>query len=233
MNHAYSYDALIIDPDLDSRIRLKQATVAIPSFEKGIQISNFKDALERLQDEDKVDLVFISHRFPHNEILEFLGQARCTKQGEDAAYILVVLQSEEDAGKVATNVINGLDGFLFEPFSVSSLHDITALATKVRKQRTMARNEAALRFLITDLMNHIDHIASLKALKQETGPTQRKFKDLCKGVDSLSNDLKQIYTEIAIDMFIEAPPPRRVFQRRVYKGASLRVRKKLGLEDPD
>lgn len=220
------YDAIICDSDLDARMRLKQVTTSVINFGKTFQYQSLRESLTKLNGAERVDVVFVSHRFTREEIGEFVGQAKQTAQGQDSAYILVMKASQQDSGSVAQNVMLGVDGFLFEPYSVDQLVEITELSARVRKERSLARETAAFKFLLNDIVNSLDLIAFMKASGMEVGRQVRKLKELSTLFTTLSPESTEIYYGVMIDVFEAAPLPRKVPQKRQYSGASSRVRKK-------
>ncbi len=219
------YEAFIVDSDLDSRMRLKQATSSVHNFGKVQQIAALKEAVSKLSGPDKCDVVFISYKFDQSEVTQFIKEAKQTPHGQDAAYVLVLRGQDQDSQTVASNVMIGADGFLFEPYSVDNLIEITSLAARVKRERSKSREAAALKFLITDVMNQVDLIAFLKQSGYEVGRSLKKFKDLCGVFQTLEGDSKDLYFELAIKMFEEAPLPKTMFQNKKYAGASSRVKR--------
>lgn len=229
MNDALTrFDAYIIDPDLDSRMRLKQATTQVVYFHQVLQASKFKECLDKIVSTNKrVDVIFISYRLNSDEAKVFIQEAKNTPAAQDAAFVMILRQQDQESAAIASQVLSGADGLLFEPFSVDQLTNITTLAAKVRKERSSAREEAALKFLMTDIINQIDQIAYLKACEYETAPSVKKLKDMCLVFQTLSEESKQIYYQVALDGFEAAPLPKLVFQRKKYSGVSSRVQKRM------
>lgn len=220
------FDAMIIDPDLDTRMRLKQATASVHQFGKVYQMTTLKDSITKLNAGESADVCFISYRCDQSEVSNFIKDSKATKGGQDTAYILVLKSKDQQSSTVATNVLAGFDGFLFEPYSVEQLLELTELAARVRKERSTTREQAAIRFLLTDIMNQIDQIAFLKASGYDMGSSTKKFKDLCSVLQTLQPESKNIYIGLAVDMFESAEIPKKIFQRKIYGGASSRVKKK-------
>lgn len=222
------FNAIIVDDDIDTRMRLRQATSSVPQFSKVTPLTELREANQRLASEGRCDVIFLSCNFSSGEISQFVQSAKETKGGQDTAYILVLKTSKQDSSTVANSVMMGLDGFLFEPYSVDQLVEITTLAARVRKERTQARERIALTLLIGDMINQLDLVAYLRALEHEPGTSWRKFKDLCATLPNLSPESFDLYVRIAINLFENAPPPKKVFRADQYKGASSRVKKKMG-----
>ncbi|MDC0357418.1 hypothetical protein OAO01_01255 [Oligoflexia bacterium] len=220
------YNALIIDPDLDTRMRLKAATTSVVQFGKVQLVTSITEATRRLEAGEACDVMFLSYRFERADIGTFIKNAKETKAAQDAAYVLVLQTSEQDSQTVAENVMIGADGLLFEPYSVDYLVEITELAARVKKERGAAREAAALKFLLTDVMHQIDLIAYLKSVGYDVGRGIRRFKQMCGVFNTLEKDSLEVYYDLAVDMFSEAPFPKKIYQKN-YKGASSRVKKKM------
>lgn len=227
MNTFQKYDAMLVDPEIDSRMRLKQATIAVTNFGKVVQVGTLREALAKLTAGERCDVIFISHKCPAKEAIDFVKSAKDSKQGQDAAYINVLGGNDQQAATVASQVISGFDGFLFEPYSVDNLVEITDIAARVRKERTQAREEAAIRMLMADIMNQLDLVAYLKQINGESARAFKKLKDTCAVLQTLTTEARGVYERIAIEMLENAPLPKKVFQRKHYSGASSRVKKKM------
>jgi response regulator RpfG family c-di-GMP phosphodiesterase len=223
-----SYDALVIEPDLDSRMRLKAAMTSVPAFKQNFQVGKFKEAQSKIDTSSKpIDVIFISYRYDPEEMGEFIKYAKGVSATQDAAFILIKKSQDQQSTSVASSVLAGADGLLFEPFSVDQLVEITRIAAKVKKERSSAREEAALKFLLVDVINQIDQVAYLKACDYETGPSMKKLKEMCTVFSTLSPESLEIYKKLAVDTFENAPVPKMVFQRKKYVGASSRVQKRM------
>ncbi len=221
------YDALIVDSDIEARMRLKQASTSVANFGRVLQAGKIAECLEKLQAGQRLDVIFISARFEPDVTAAFIAQAKTLPAGQDAAFVMLMRQRDKESASVASSVLNGADGLLFEPFSVDQLTEITVLAAKVRKERSGAREGAALKFLLSDIINQVDQIAYLKGCNFETGPSVKKLKEMCTVFQALSEESKVLYVQLAIEAFENAPLPKLIYQRKKYSGASSRVQKRM------
>ena len=221
------YSALVADPDARTRMLLKHATSAVANFKTVHLYHGLNQTLSKLEGDEHCDVVFVSYKFDHNEVRQFITTARETLQGRDAAYVMVSKMEEQDSTTIAEQVMVGTDGFLFEPYSVDSLIEITKLASRVRRERSEARQATALEFVITEFMNHINLIAYSKSMGLDVGRAMRKLREMSCFLHTLEDDSKQIYFNLVTDIFKNAPVPTRIFQRKKYTGASTLVRKKM------
>lgn len=219
------YDALICDPDIATRIRLKTATTAVPRFGRIGHCGSLPEASEALTGQLSFNVVFVSNRIPQEEITSFILKGRETPQGQDAAYIVVLAGTAQDSSTVAQNVMVGADGFLFEPYSVDSLVEITALAAKVKRDRSRAREAAALGLVVNDVISQIDIVAQLKKSGMDLGPNMKKLREMCALFRNLTKDAFANYAMIAVEKFQAAPVPSS--GRKKYGGVSDRVKKRL------
>ncbi|MCB0352803.1 MAG: hypothetical protein KDD64_04735 [Bdellovibrionales bacterium] len=220
------YEALIIDPDLDRRMRLKSATTSVVQFRKVHLLNSLEDATSRLNGGSVVDVIFITSALPQPEIATFIRGAKELKTGQDAAYILVLQAKDQESSTVASTVMIGADGLLFEPYSVDQLVEITELAARVKSERGLAREQAALGFLLNDIMQQIDMIAYLKSVGYDVGRGIKRFKQMCGVLNSLGSESLAMYYDLAVTKFSEAPFPKKMYQKN-YKGASKRVKDKM------
>ena len=222
------YDAIILDSDIDTRMRLKQATNSVHQFGKVLIVGSIKEAMSILKaGEQQVDVIFISGKFDQEDVTAVVRDAKETKYGADAAYILVLKSKDQDSSTVAANVMIGADGFLFEPYSVDYLVEITQLAAKVKKERAKNREAAALTFLINDIIHQIDVISYLKSCEFEVGRGLKAFKQMCQVFQTLEPESLELYYDIALDKFENAPLPASTVNKKKYSGASSRVKKRM------
>jgi CheY-like chemotaxis protein len=221
---AKRYDALVVDRDIDIRMRLKQAMEAVATFGKGHQASSLKEALARLRGGEPIDVVFVSHQFDQEAMQEFVKDAKMTTQGEDAAFVLLVKSREQLNTAIAQNIALGVDGFLSEPYSVDELVEITNIAARVKKERAAGREAIALKFLIKDITRIVDVAAYLKANKRDASGAIAKLRETCAVLRLLQPESIEAYYELAIDRFGRAPLPS---VQMSYSGVSRRVRQRV------
>ncbi len=222
-------NVMIVDPDLDTRMRLRQAMVAVPDFGLVRQCGALREALGHLQnDPTGCDVVFISHRFQEDsEVREFIKQLKETPSSQDAAFVLVLQEQPEQTAEFATQVATGFDSFLVEPYSVNSLVEITKLANKVKKERGESRARIAVNLLAANMIDQLDMVAYLKSSGYEVGRSMSKLKDMAATMRQFCEDYSEVCSETLIKLFSEAPLPKKIFQVKKYSGVSDRVKKRM------
>lgn len=216
-------DAIIIDPDLDTRMRLKQATSSVHNFGKVYQLGTLKEGIDRLNGSDRCDVIFMSHHFESSEIASFIKAGKESPCGQDAAYILVLKAKDQGSGTVAQSMMIGADGLLFEPYSVDLLIEITNLAAKVKSERSETRQNAAIKILVSELMDQLDQIAASMAKATDVGWSIKKFKEAAAAIPKEGESYSK-YLEIGTDLFVNAPAPKLILGRAKYVGASKRMK---------
>jgi len=224
----WKFNAIIVDPNLDSRMRLKQATAAVPQFGEVAQNSTLQEAIQRLDAfQQRCDVIFISYRFEQAEVAKFVAEAKKTKYGQDAAYVLVLKSKDQDNTTVAETMLQGVDGFLFEPYSVDTMLEMTRLATRVRCEREAAREKLAVSLMMGDIIKQLDFVAFLKASGVSVSRSLQKLREMCVHLQAMPEDTREQRWQIMIDHFIEAKPPPKGLQIKSYTGVSSRVRAKM------
>lgn len=221
------FSALIVDPDIEARMRLKQATSVTPLFSSVHQFSNLRDALSSVRESEHCDITFISKRLSGEDIQAFIQEARKTRAGGLSAYVLLLDERHRESTAIASMMVHGLDGFLFEPYSVEHLTDITELATRVHTEQLQARTKVAVKLLLNNIIEQLDMLSSLKSVGIASTRGMNELKRLISSVRALGPEAEAVYLEIVPDCFCEAPLPRKLFSVVKYRGASERVKKKL------
>lgn len=221
------YTCIIFDPVLDTRMRLKQVTASVVDFQTSHMANSTDEALRILKGTALIDVVFVTGRLEREAFQTFVAEAKQTKQGEDAAYVLVMKGATESGADLAATMMAGADGILCEPYSVDQLVEITRLASRVRKERTDARQKVALGLIIDDVMTQLDLVAFLRGCGCEPGMSIKALRDLTQRIREIPEEYHQAYFELVCSKFENAPPPKKAFQTKVYAGASSRVRHQM------
>lgn len=221
------FNCIILDPIMDTRMRLKQATQAVQDFGATHNAATPDEAIRICRGEQEIDVVFVTGRIPREEFAEFVGEAKQTKQGEDSAYVLVLKSQTDSQSDLASAMMAGADGILCEPYSVDQLVEITRLAAKVRKERTDARERIAIGIMVDELITQLDLVAFLKACGCEPGTSIKTLRELGDKIHALNHEYLPIYFELIAEKFEQVPPPKRAFQTKIYAGASSRVRQQM------
>jgi len=223
------YNGMIADPDLQTRMRLKQATASVVQFGEVIQIGHLNEAVQRIGDGNRWDVIFISHRYTEEEVGRFISRAKETKGGQDTAFIQVMKSKDHQNAAIAQAMLRGADGFLFEPYSVDQLIEITDLSARIKRERSDMRESLAMTLILGDIMTQLDLVAFLKGSGFEVTRSATRLKELCLSLQGSAASPENMirYHGIAVKLFVEAPLPKPMFQAQKYAGVSSRVKKKM------
>ncbi len=118
------YSILIIDSDGKSRSMLKDVALCLPCFKKVLFCSSLQEGLNFGNGFESIDVVTISHRFTIESVSDFIKEAKKTPKGKQWAFITVLKPSSKQNEIIADNMLNGVDGFLFEPYSADNLREM-------------------------------------------------------------------------------------------------------------
>ncbi len=201
------FEALIVDPDPESRMRLRQATSVCGEFASVKLESSLLEALKMMRDRMTCNVIFISQTFASNESREFVKMARETPYGQYAAYIMVLNGSQQNRSGVASNVSGGVDGFLFQPYSVEALRETTAIAAEVRAKATAARKVASRKLLADAIVPQVEKLFGQELIGTPSPQAKYELKSVVRSLrDAYENDGE--FVSALADLFIAVPPPK-------------------------
>jgi len=219
--------ALVINPDLESRVRLKQALDFAPEFSIVKMATTLAEALQRLTAGEKYGSLFISSLFGSAVARQFISHAKETIGGRNSAFVLTYSGGVKTTD-VAMDLQFGTDGFLVEPFSVEALQKIYRLALKVRRQRAAVRQRESMKLLLQEAADGIDfHAFTLSQFPES--PVPRSLDKLRRNLQQIAELAEDAYIDALEEVFSSVTRPR----TPCYKGASTRLRKKFGFEGKD
>lgn len=217
------FNVLIVDPESESRGKLKQAALSLGKFHKVHVVSTLSEGHSKAESGESIDVVFISYRFEREESQAFIKACKSTKQGEGWAFILVLKAGEQKNEVIADAVMNGANGFLFEPYSADHLQEIAELTARVKMENADKRKMAALKMLLQEVTDHLDAVSALKAAGRDPKIAQKKFHDACKKLGDMRAKDAALYYSVLEDVFTHAP----LRGGDSYSGVSKRVRARL------
>ena len=208
-------------------MRLKQAMAFVADFGTVYLLGAFNEALQKLANDEQIDVVFVTGRLPQEEVQGFIASAKTTKQGQDSAYVLVMKNAQQGNATVTQSLMIGADGLLFEPYSVDNLVDITRLSAKVRKERSDTRLKMAISLMLNDIESQLDLLSFLKASGCEPGGSVKALRDMGTQLKTLTPEGHQMFYDLILTKWPDLPVPKRAFKTKVYKGASSRIKSRM------
>ena len=230
MKDAHSIKNLLsigVDSESACRVRLKTATQAVPFLKSVVLLPSLSDARYVLeQPGPDIDIVFLSERLAHEELLTFAKHAKENARAQDSAFILLLSgTTKDDSTKAAQSLLSGFDGCLAEPYSIDSVTEICQLSTRLKRERRETREKAAITFLLRDVMKQLDRLAYVKSANIDVGDTIKRLKEACVTFTSFDGESMQRYHEIATELFELAQPAAPGGAN--YRGVSRRIKQKM------
>ena len=226
--HDFKLSALIIDPDIVTRARLKQAVGSVPNFSSCHIFNALDEAKARLNENPEgVDVIFVSFQFEPKQTAGFIESVKASRAGQDAAFVLVQKGQDQEKGSVASQMMSGFDGFLCEPYSVDALIEMTRLVTHVRRDRAAAREAIAAKLIAKDLVGQVNLLSDLKFRGFSTGKSFKRAQEVGQRLKELVVNSTTNVMEIIIQQFIDAPLLVRKKNLKRYSGVSERVRSRM------
>lgn len=224
MDEMRTITGLIVDSNEERRIRLKGATQLVTEFSKVAVAPTLRDANEYIATAQAPwDVVFLSNEMNEDAISRFIQSSKKSSAGGNSAYVLILNTEKRASSDVFTHMRSGIDGLLYEPYSVEQLTDIIELSAKVKERTPEERDSAAIHILLQDLIGHLDRMVLLKKLGYDIEKGLKRFTMLCNSLTAITPEEMDTYHETAIKIFEEAPSPE-TLESSLYKGPSQRVR---------
>lgn len=202
-----TFDALIVDPDPESRMRLRQATSVCREFREIKFASTLPQALEQLRERVQCNIIFIAQTFASDESQAFVTEARQTPYGQSCAYIMVLNTSNQTRTGIATNLTSGMDGFLFQPFSVDALKETTEIASRVKSTAKAGKQEASKELLLSNLAESIDKLADGHTVGKAMRVEKAELRCITRTLLNFYGDNSAGYLEAITNVFTTVPPP--------------------------
>jgi hypothetical protein len=141
----------------------------------------------------------------------------------------MLFAGNEDRNKsIAEGLLAGTDGFLFEPFSIDQLVDVTKLAAKIKLQRAAARQMLSLDFIVKDFVRLIDVYSRLTMMGCDASKARARVERMSNTVKSFEPEAQEAFLQALVEMFMLQPTPDPIFQRFKKEGIrSMRLRMRL------
>lgn len=193
--------ALVVDSDQDRRIRLRSAAAGVHVFGDVKQSKDPKAALRALSVRSSCDVVFISDIFPPEVVSEFVREAKATRQGVSAAYIIVLRPRSQNTATISQNLAQGTDGFLCDPYSADSMLKISEIAHEVRKVRQAERQRAAVSYMLQDASKLIDRVSLKRLHGQPPGRLLQQLREVGKSIAQIPESCWEPYLEALTRIF--------------------------------
>jgi len=221
-------DALVVDPELQSRLNFKQVAREVGVYRTMHFASTLREGLERLNSTKDYGVLYLSARFDAGVVREFIPAAKRSPRGQDAAFLLVVQSGNNEPETLARAMASGVDGVLIEPYSVDALRECTQLAVAVRGQRLEARYRSAVNLLVQSSVAYTDEAWKETKIVGAAVTPMKRLAAIREDVERLPAAYQVYYHEQLIERTIAAQIPQLPHKpSALYKGSSSRVKARL------
>jgi len=219
-----SITGLILDSNEERRIRLKSATQLVPEFTKVTVAQTLRDAQEHIRNaEESWDIIFMSNEMDEATLGHFIESSKNTSSAADAAYILILNTKKKASSDIFSNMRIGIDGLLYQPYSIEQLMEIIDISAQLKQQTPGARESAAIQILLNDVIGQLDRLALLKKRGYDVKKGGIQLEKLCANLSKISPEELEGYFKTVVETFENAPLPT-TLEKSLYKGPSQRVR---------
>lgn len=225
----FDLKALVLHPNPINRQYLWQAILADIHFDTVKAIKNVDELLDHLEYSAPYDTVLVSTEIEWSDRERLIKNARETKGGELAAYILVVSGESKDTANLAAEMTGDYNGLLLEPYSADNLRVVAETAKKVTGEALQRRKKIGMQTQIKEVVKYLDLTALDVYMEDDHRKHMRDFKEVCKPLKKSATKSKELYLETLTELCADAKPrtAEKIDVGDMYSGTSSRVKKKL------
>lgn len=206
MSTERSLRTLLIEPDAGCRESFRQVALGSQLANRVHCSHDLNHGLRTCDRLEPFDLVFVSSEFPDYDIREFLKESRKLPATQKAAYLIVAHAQARETWRVASSLINGIDGFLFTPFSVQSFINTAEGAKRGMAEEKAFRERTAITLLVRSIIEQVTDAATLRAAGHQAKITMRMLFEMCSVLKELEPHLMEMYFESLTALTETAPP---------------------------
>ena len=205
---------LVIDSDLNARTRMK-SLLGMVVDPKGLGFANStRAALAKLETGGSWNCVFLASDIGEGNIHEFIDKALMLPAAMNCYFMLIVKSQHQDSTFVAAQFVKGVNGFLFEPYSVDGLTELLDSAVNSQALSDENRARSSISFLVKDVIHSIDRVAYNEALGRSSAIPMKDFRVTSNTLAELgANDLDE-YFSILLQRFGSTGPPAEILGRK-------------------
>lgn len=161
----FELSGLVIEADSERRSRCSQAARENVAFKKVNAIANPRELEARINQGHVYDVVFIGCSVRLELINDVVRVAK--GHSEDCTCILVAASQYQDAVTLASSIMGGVDGFLYEPFSVDGLNQVARIAQELKRVNHERRMKASIKLIVGEMLDLVDEMSFGKSSGRE------------------------------------------------------------------
>ncbi len=169
-----------------------------------------REAKEKIEVSESVDVVFISFTCKDSEISDFIRETK-ERFGEASPTFIITIerQSQDTSSAVTALYLEGASGFIAEPYSPEELTTLLgAVQSHKEKVDSVVKQRRATRFLLLEAVKRVDQLAKVVATGGTNGGfALKELKNISESIRVLYAQSPEVYAEIAADVFGSITPP--------------------------
>ena len=219
------YKALVIEPEQEGVGLLRAAFREVEQLSIEAVARNSSQALELLN-EAPFSLILLSHSLKSEDIEAFIKKAKKTTHGEICSYVQIRSGTDVSRQDAASALLLGIDGFLFQPYSVEVLDQTLQLVAELNTERVLERKKRIIDLVLVDVITWIDAGATNPFLRKRSRSHARGLKKMQESLLNCHNADPDLYYSQLMNKFISLSIKKRPARPTRYTGASNRIRKK-------
>jgi len=200
-----SLRTLLIEPDAGCREIFRLVAVGSQVASRVVCAPDFTSAFRNFESGEQFDFIFVSSAFPEGQIRDFFKASR-KQTDKNVAYVVVAHGQARETWRVASSLINGVDGFLFYPFSVQSFINSVTGARKIQDDERMEREKTAIALLARSITEQLTDAATLRASGNSAKLTIRMLAEMCSVLKELEPWQLDYYYQ-ALSAYTETASP--------------------------
>lgn len=197
MDDLFELSGLIIEADLEKRSRCTQAARVNNIFRKIQAIAHPRDFEARVGEGQAFDVIFIGGGISSETIIDLVRIAK--ERSEDCACIRISSGHEQDATALASTMVCGIDGFLYEPFSVDGLAQVAEVAQELKRVNQERRIKATIKLIVVEILNTVDDVSVGRSAGRPTPNSSATLARLSDAISRLGPEALPFYYEELIE----------------------------------
>jgi DNA-binding NtrC family response regulator len=201
----YDLSGLVIEAESERRARCSQAARENNSFKRISAISNPREFSVRISQGQVYDVVFIGCSVRVEHINDVVRVAKA--HSEDCTCILVAGAHQQDALTLASTIMGGVDGFLYEPFSVDGLNQVAKIAQELKRVNNERRIKASIQLIIGEMLDTVDDLSFGKLAARRNSDSSGILGKLISTIQQFGNDSMPFYYEELVERSSERRVP--------------------------
>jgi response regulator RpfG family c-di-GMP phosphodiesterase len=188
---------LLLDNDLDTRMRLRHALSLNPDFGRDIQTNSFDEALQALkQEQESLDLIFIANtNLEFQDIQRFILDARALSGANEAAFVMVFSTYGGKDEFISQVYELGADSYIFEPYSADDLCRMANVAVRVGPRRLIDREMLSIEPIVREMVRLINLAHRLILMNCSIEKSMERLRMMGRRLAGFQEESKEAYFE--------------------------------------